>query len=246
MKNWRRPSKPTSSWEVATAHTSQLCVRVSIPPGRWSALPPRRGYRASGLKAFRRSIPTVAVQTIPGRRCKPALLPGVAADRYPPAGSPMPPGRPFPARAARAGKVGQSPRVAPNGCLPLRGSPLSRWHGSKPAFRAGCAHPHPPPRLNRRKPSVIPVTIRPTASIWVATIMDGRGASPLPCRSPCSEPSFPRLISWTSGRHLSSIIFATGSSYPDKPGAEIRSLRKGRISVMGYFGIPQLKGLEEE
>jgi len=60
--------------------------------------------------------------------------------------------------------------------------------------------------------SVSSLTIRPMASMCAATMTEGRGAGPVPCRSPCSEPSLPRLISLTSGRHFSSIILEDGSS----------------------------------
>ena len=196
------PSKPTSSCVVATAHTSQLCGRdcnssrqmVSAAtearlssewPDKVSPLSSTGGCANETTSPTRTSFATWrGSRPVSTSRCSNATGPSFSS-------------------SGRSGAEGWA--ITPGNGEPPVGYTVTGVPGRTRAST-------PPISLTRRKPSVIPLTIRPMASMCAATMTEGRGAGPVPCRRPCSEPSLPRLISLTSGRHLSSIIFAAGSS----------------------------------
>ena len=84
----------------------------------------------------------------------------------------------------------------------------------------------------RKKPSWIPATISPMASMWAASIMDGRGSVPEPFLKPCTDPRRLRLSSSTSGCHSASIRRAAGASCPESPGTESKDFKNERVFVI--------------
>ena len=170
-----------------------------------------------------------------------------AAGRYPPTGVPAAPDHPALRRAGGGRRAGQPRRAGAN--WPFRTCPawhLCQWHTRDRLSRAGRARP-------RRRPGDAQETIRDAGDHQADAVHvggnhhGGRGcAVPVPRRSPCREPSLPRLSLVDQRPPFVCDDFGGRILVAGKTGGGEQFFEKGEEFCHGGFGLPQSKELELE